>query len=150
MNFEILHSAGLNPARGYSSRLGGLPRAVGWATAWRASPTVEVSCVPMPLRAHQARWRVVNARSPHEERCGGTVVEVLVVASRQQGVAGELVGTTERAPSNKCRGGAHRGWRSTARRGGGSVRRRASGSSPEGGSAVIPASFWSCEGGRER
>jgi hypothetical protein len=106
--------------------------------------------VPTPLRAHRARWRVVTARSPHEERRGGTVVEVLVVASWQQGVADELVGTTGRAPSNKSGGGAHRGWRSTARRGGGSVRRRASGSSPEGGSVATLASFWSREGGRER
>jgi hypothetical protein len=69
---------------------------------------------------------------------------------RSTGVAGELVGTTERAPGNERGGRAHRGWRSTVRRGGGSVRRRAAGSSPEGGSAATPASSWSCGGGRER
>jgi hypothetical protein len=70
-----------------------------------------------------------------------------VVASWWQGVAGELMGTTGRAPNNESGGGAHRGWRSTMRRGGGLVRWRAAGSSLEGGSVVTPASSWSCGGG---
>jgi hypothetical protein len=73
-----------------------------------------------------------------------------VVASRRQSVAGELMGTTERAPRNENGGGAHRGRRWTARQGGGSVRRRTAGSALEGGSAVTPASSRSYEGGRER
>jgi hypothetical protein len=39
-----LHSAGPNPARGYSARLGGLPRAAdqkaSWALAWWPGPAV--------------------------------------------------------------------------------------------------------------
>jgi hypothetical protein len=73
-------------------------------------------------------------------RRGSTLTVGPVVASRWQGVAGELVGTTETASGKEGAGGAHRGWRSTVRRGGGSVRWRAAGSSPEGGSAVTPAS----------
>jgi hypothetical protein len=51
------------------------------------------------------------AHAGHARRRGGTVVEGPVVASWRQGVAGELVGTTERAPGKEGAGGAHRGWR---------------------------------------
>jgi hypothetical protein len=40
-----------------------------------------------------------------------TVNKQPVVASRQQGVANELVGTTGRVPSKEGAGGAHRGRR---------------------------------------
>jgi hypothetical protein len=58
---------------------------------------------------------VVTVRSPRTGQCGGALTDGSVVASRRQGVVGELVGTTERALGNESRGGAHRGWRSTAR-----------------------------------
>jgi hypothetical protein len=38
---------------------------------------------------------------------GGALANGPVVASRRQGVAGELVGTTGRAPGNESRGEAH-------------------------------------------
>jgi hypothetical protein len=79
-----------------------------------------------------------------------TLSDSLVVASQQQGVADEFVGTTGRAPGKESGGGAHRGRQSTARRGGGSVQQRAVGSSPEGGSVATPACSWSCGGGGER
>jgi hypothetical protein len=90
---------------------------------------------------------VVTARSPRAGRRGGALADGLVVASRWYGVAGELVGTTRRAPSNESRGGAHQGGRSTARRGGGLVQQCVVGSSLEGGSVVTLASSWSCGGG---
>jgi hypothetical protein len=90
------------------------------------------------------------ALSPRTGRRGGAIADGPVVASRRQGVAGELMGTTGRAPGNESKGGAHQGWWSTARRGGSSVRRCATSSSPEGGSAVTPVSSWSCGGGQER
>jgi hypothetical protein len=90
---------------------------------------------------------VVTAHSPRAGRRGGTLADGLVVASRWYGVAGELVGTTRRAPGNESRGGAHRGRRSIARRGGGLVHQHVAGSSLEGGSAVTLASSWSCGGG---
>jgi hypothetical protein len=73
-----------------------------------------------------------------------------MVASRWQGVAGELVGTIGRAPGNKSEGGAHRGGGAMMGWRGGSVWQRAAESSPEGGSAVTPTSSESCGGGRER
>jgi hypothetical protein len=73
-------------------------------------------------------------------RRGGALTDGPVVASRRQGVAGELVGTTGRVPGKEGAGRAHRGRRSPARRGGSSVRRRTAGSSSEGGSAAMPTS----------
>jgi hypothetical protein len=93
---------------------------------------------------------MVIVHSPRLGRRGGALTDGLVVASRQHGVANKLVGTTGRALGKEGAGGAHRGWRSTARRSGGSVRWRVAGSSLEGGSAMMPASSWSYGGGRER
>jgi hypothetical protein len=93
------------------------------------------------LQVRRARWR-----RGHSAR-DGALADGPVVASRRQGVAVELVGTTRRAPGNESGGGTHRGQRSTTRQGGGSVRRRVAGSSPEGGLAVTPASSRSCGGG---
>jgi hypothetical protein len=85
-----------------------------------------------------------DLKSPHSagpQSARGTVTDGLVVASRWQGVAGELAETTGRAPGNKSGGGAHRGGGAMMGRRGGSV---------EGGSTVTPASSESCRGGRER
>jgi hypothetical protein len=73
------------------------------------------------LRAGRAN-DVVTARSPRAGQRGGALTDGPVVASRWQGVVGELVGTTGRAPGKEGAGGDHRGRRSTARWGGGSVR----------------------------
>jgi hypothetical protein len=55
----------------------------------------------------------------HAHWRGGAVVERPVVASRRQGVTGELAWMTGRVPGNKSGGGAHRGvGRATGRRGG--------------------------------
>jgi hypothetical protein len=102
------------------------------------------------LRARQARWRVVTARSLCVGRRGGSVTEGPVVASRQQGVADELEGTIGRAPGKEGAGRAHQGGGVTTGQRGGSVRRRAAGFSPEGGLAATPAGSGSCGGGRER
>jgi hypothetical protein len=101
----------------------------------------------MRLRASRAHLQRSHRAQPVR---GGMLADGPVVASRRQGVAGKLLGTTRRASGNKSGGRAHRGRRSTARRGGGSVRWCTAGSSPEGGSAVTLASSWSYGGGRER
>jgi hypothetical protein len=97
--------------------------------AWLPGPVAEVARVPTPLcalrRGHRVRWHA--RRRP-------------VVASRWQGVAGELMGTTGRAPGKEGAGGAHRGGGVTTGRRGGSVRRCAVGSLPEGGLAVTQTS----------
>jgi hypothetical protein len=83
---------GPNLARGYSARLDGLPHAVGRKARWATA------------------WR--PARS-------GAFAVGLVVASRRQGVARELVETTQRAPGKEGAGGAHRGGGATMARCGG-------------------------------
>jgi hypothetical protein len=50
---------------------------------------------------------VVTVRGPRAGRCGGALTNGPVVASRRQGVAGELVGTTGRAPGKEGAGRAH-------------------------------------------
>jgi hypothetical protein len=70
-----------------------------------------------------------------------------MVASRRQGVAGELMGTIERAPGKEGAAGAQRGGGATTGRRGSSVRRHAMGFSPEGGSSATLASSQSCRGG---
>jgi hypothetical protein len=85
-----------------------------------------------------------DLKSPHSagpKSAHGMVTDGPVVASRWQGVAGELAETTGRAPGNKSGGGAHRGGGAMTGQRGGSV---------EGGSTVTPASSGSCRGGRER
>jgi hypothetical protein len=64
---------------------------------------------------------------------GDAITEGPVVARLQQGVVGELEGTTRRAPGKEGAGRAHRGGGATTGRRGGSVRRRAAGSSPKEG-----------------
>jgi hypothetical protein len=95
-----LHSAWPNPARGSSARIDALPHAAdrkaGWATAWQPDPAAEAN-------------RVVTARSRRAGRCDGAVAEGPMVASRLQGIAGELEGTTGRASGNRSGGWAHRG-----------------------------------------
>jgi hypothetical protein len=96
---------GPNPACGYSARLGGLPRAAGWATIWWPDQATEAAGV---LRgcAHAVRSGSVVTAQP---ACGGALAINPVVASLWQGVAGKLVGTTGRAPGKEADGGAHRG-----------------------------------------
>jgi hypothetical protein len=83
------------------------------------------------------------AWSPRVGRRGGALTDGPVVASGRQGIVGELMGTTRRAPGKEGADGAHRGRRSTVRRGGGVVRRRVAGSSLEGGSTATLGSSWS-------
>jgi hypothetical protein len=91
-------------------------------------------------RALPARGTATVARSPRG-RWWLASGKVLPVSSRGppggRRATGVEAGLTEG-------GGRLRGW------GGSSVQWRVVGSSPEGGSAVTPASSWSCEGGRER
>jgi hypothetical protein len=117
----------------------------GWATACWPGPAAEAV-----RELRWARWRVVTARSLCAGQRGGTVVEAPVVASRRQGVDGELEETNGRVSGKEGAGGAHRGGGAMMRRRGGSVQRRMAGSSPEGGSAATPASSWSCRGGQEK
>jgi hypothetical protein len=79
--------------------------------------------------ARRARWWRGHRVQPTR---GGTLADSPMVTSRRQGIAGELVRITGRAPGNESGGGAHRGWWSTTRWGGGSVWWHAAGSSPEG------------------
>jgi hypothetical protein len=90
-------------------------RKAGWGSAWRPGPAAERSACPRGyVRAGHAGG-VVTTCNPHMGRCGGALADGLVVASRRQGVAGELMGTTGRASGNESGGGAHRGRRSTVR-----------------------------------
>jgi hypothetical protein len=54
---------------------------------------------------------VVALRSSHAGQRSDVVADGPMVASRQEGVAGELMGTTGRAPGKEGTGGAHRGRR---------------------------------------
>jgi hypothetical protein len=56
--------------------------------------------VPVRLRA----GGVFTARSRRMVRRGGVLIDGPVVASRQKGLAGDLVGTTGRASGNECGG----------------------------------------------
>jgi hypothetical protein len=67
------------------------------------------------LRAPVRAGGVVTACNPHTGRLSGALTDGPLVASRQHGVAGELVVTTGRVPGNESGGGAHRGRQSTAR-----------------------------------
>jgi hypothetical protein len=98
-----------------AKRLAG-PRPGGPIQLW-SGPRAHAVCA----RAGRA-GDVVTTCSLREGRCGGALADGLMVASRWQGVVGELVGSTGRAPGKEGAGGAHRGRRSTTRRGGGSVR----------------------------
>jgi hypothetical protein len=76
----------------------------GWATAWWPSLAAEAARV---LRCC-ARVGRAGAWSPRAARArDGAVIEGPVVASRRQGVAGKLEGTTGRAPGEEGAGGAH-------------------------------------------
>jgi hypothetical protein len=94
-----------NPAHGYSARFGGLPRAAGrkagWATARWPGPAGEAARVPRGCALTVCVGRVVTARSPCAVACSPS--------TRWQGVAGELMGTTGRAP------GKEGGWRGSPR-----------------------------------
>jgi hypothetical protein len=101
--------SGRKPARGYSVRRGGLPRAGGrkadWATTWRPG--------------HRA-WDGVVARS-------------LAMASRWQGSRLVHHRHAADAPSKKSEGGAHRGGRAAVGGGKWPARRRSCGrASPVG------------------
>jgi hypothetical protein len=54
---------------------------------------------------------VVTVHSQRAGWHGGAIADGPVVASWWQGVVGELVGITGRAPGKEGAGGAHRGWR---------------------------------------
>jgi hypothetical protein len=139
---------GLNPDRGYSAKLSGLPCAAGrkasWATAWWPGPAAKAGRV-LRRGVRAGAW---SPRTAHA-RDGAVTVEP-VASSWRQGATGELKGTTRRASGKEGADGAHRGGGAMTGRRDGSVQRRAMGSSPEGGSAVTPAISWSCGGGRER
>jgi hypothetical protein len=96
------------------------------------------------LHARRAHWRRGHRAQPvHDD----ALIIGPVVASHWQGVAGELVGTTERTLGKVGVGRAHRGGGATMGRRGSSVRRRVVGSSPKGESAATTTSSWSCGGG---
>jgi hypothetical protein len=61
----------------------------------------------MPMRSRRHAGGVVTVRSPHMGQCGGTLVDGPMVASRRQGVVGELMGTTRSTSGNESGGGAH-------------------------------------------
>jgi hypothetical protein len=92
----------------------------------------------------RAHWQRGHRAQPVH---GDALIIGPVVASRWQGVAGELVGTTGRTLGKVGVGRAHRGGGATMGRRGSSVRWRAAGSSPKGESAATTTSSWSCGGG---
>jgi hypothetical protein len=87
--------------------------------AYHARPTERLAGPrpggPIQSRSGLRAGGVVIARNPHAGRLSGALADGPVVASRQQGVAGELVVTTGKVSGNESGGGAHRGRQSTAR-----------------------------------
>jgi hypothetical protein len=76
----------------------------GWASTWRPDRAAERPTWPRRC----ARAGRAGAWSPREGRHSGAVAEGPVVASRRQGVADELVGTTGRVPGNRSGGNVGR------------------------------------------
>jgi hypothetical protein len=80
-DLKSTHSARANPARGYSARLGGLPRSAdrpaGWATAWQPGPAAEAARSAASPRAATNKVSQ-KRRCEHREGVGDAPDEVVV------------------------------------------------------------------------
>jgi hypothetical protein len=112
--------------------------------AWSAGRPVG----PWPGGPVQPQMRLAQcAWSPRAGRRGGALAGGLMAASRRQGLGLKRHDYAADAPGMESGGRAHRGGGTTMGRSDSSVWRRAVASSPEGGSAVTPASSGSYRGG---
>jgi hypothetical protein len=105
--------SGRNPAHGYSAWPSGLPCTAGRnsreAAAWRLDPAGKMACVAHG-NARAPAW------SPRAGRRGGVLTGGLAVASRSQGVAGDLEGATGEVPGKEEGARVHRSSGPTVRR----------------------------------
>jgi hypothetical protein len=101
------------------------------AVAWRLGPAGRTA-----YAAHG------NVHAPHAGRCGGALAGGSAVASRRQGVAGDIEGATGEVPGKEEGAGAHRSGGSMARR----RKRRRAAVFNGGGVApvVVDEGGWSC------